>query len=180
MIDSKFSYLRLEHGKMMRQKVFELLESYGVKLDPHPEMFKILKSAGLEINSENNSLKFPKSILEELLEKAPKSFVLGYQDKDKSLRLPRPDGTFYARTGTGAHGYIDPETGAYRKATLEDLAQWANLINQLDEISFLPYFFANDAPTKTVDIHALATLLKSTPKHVWVQPYSSESVEHLI
>ena len=157
-----------------------LLESHGIKLDPHPRMFENLKKANLVIDEDKHTVKFPKSILKTLIEKAPKSFVLRCQDKDKSLPLPRPDGTFYARTGTGAHGYIDPETGNYRKVTLEDLAQWANLINQLDEISFLPYLFANDAPAKTADVHALATLLKSTPKHIWVQPYSSESVEHLI
>ena len=180
MIDSNFLYLSPEQRKILREKVFALLESHGVKLDPHPEMLKYLKNANIEVNEDNNNVKFPKSILETLIEKAPKSFVLGYQNQDKSLHLPRPDGTFYARTGTGAHGYIDPESGKYRKVTLEDLVQWASLINQLDEISFLPYLFANDAPPKTVDVHALATLLKSTPKHIWVQPYSSESVEHLI
>jgi trimethylamine:corrinoid methyltransferase-like protein len=180
MIDSNFHFLSPEQRKVLRERVFTLLESYGVKLDPHPQMFKALQEANLVIDEEHHSVKFPKLILEKLIENAPKSFILGYQDQDKSLRLPRPDGTFYARTGTGAHGYIDPETGNYRKVTLEDLAQWASLINQLDEISFLPYLFANDAPPKTVDVHALATLLKSTPKHIWVQPYSSESVEHLI
>ena len=64
MIDSNFSYLSLEHRKMLRQKVFELLESHGVKLDPHPEMFKILKSAGLEVDEGNNNVKFSKSISE--------------------------------------------------------------------------------------------------------------------
>jgi trimethylamine:corrinoid methyltransferase-like protein len=180
MADSNFLYLSPEQRQILREKVFDLLESHGVKLDPHPQMFEILKTANLEIDEDKHSVKFPKSILEKLIKKAPNSFVLGYQDKDKSLRLPRPDGTFYARTGTGAHGYIDPETGDYRQVTLKDLSLWANLINQLDEISFLPYLFANDAPTKTADVHALATLLKSTPKHIWVQPYSSESVEHLI
>jgi len=165
---------------MLKKKVFKLLESYGVKLDPHPEMFKNLKNANLQVDEANCIVRFPSRILEELLKKAPKSFVLGSQNRDKSLLLPRPDGTFYARTGTGAHGYIDPETGNYRKVTLKDLTQWADLINQLDEISFLPYLFPHDAPTKTADVHALATLLKSTPKHIWVQPYSSESVEHLI
>ena len=180
MIDSNFFYLSLGQRKMLKKKVFKLLESYGVQLDPHPEMFKILKTANLRVDEVKGNVRFPKRILEELLKKAPKSFVLGYQDRDKSILLPRPDGTFYARSGTGAHGYIDPETGNYRKVTLKDLAQWASLINQLDEISFLPYLFANDAPTKTADVHALATLLKSTPKHIWVQPYSSESVQHLI
>jgi trimethylamine:corrinoid methyltransferase-like protein len=180
MIESNFHFLSPEQHKMLRESVLNLLASYGVKLDPHPQMFKILQEANLEVDEDNRSVKFPKSILKKLIAKAPKSFVLGYQDQDKSLHLPRPDGTFYARTGTGAHGYIDPETGNYRKVTLKDLAQWAGLINQLDEISFLPYLFANDAPTKTADVHALATLLKSTPKHIWVQPYSSESVAHLI
>ena len=180
MIDSNFLFLGPEQRKLLKEKVFELLESHGVKLDPHPQMFENLKDANLDVDEENHNVKFPKAILDQLIEKAPKSFVLGYQNKDESLPLPRPDGTFYARTGTGAHGYIDPDTGSYRKVTLEDLTQWANLINQLDEISFLPYLFTNDAPPKTVDVHALATLLKSTPKHIWVQPYSSESVEHLI
>jgi trimethylamine:corrinoid methyltransferase-like protein len=180
MINSNFFYLSSEEHKILRKKVFELLESHGVKLDPHPQMFEKLKNANLVVDDDNHTVKFPKSILKKLIENTPKSFILGCQDKDKSLPLPHPDNTFYARTGTGAHGYIDPETGNYRKVTLEDLAEWANLINQLDEISFLPYLFANDAPTETADVHALATLLKSTPKHVWVQPYSSESVEHLI
>ena len=180
MIDSNFLFLSPEQRKMLKDKVFELLESHGVKLDPHPQMFENLKDANLVVDEDHHIVKFPKAILDQLIEKAPKSFLLGYQNQDESLPLPRPDGTFYARTGTGAHGYIDPDTGSYRKVTLDDLAQWANLINQLDEISFLPYLFANDAPAKTVDVHALATLLKSTPKHIWVQPYSSESVEHLI
>jgi len=180
MIYSNFSYLSLEQEKMLRKKVFRLLESYGVKLDPHPEMFNNLKNANLQVDEMNCIVRFPSRILEKLLEKAPKSFVLGSQNRDKSLLLPRPDGSFYARTCTGAHGYIDPETGNYRKVTLEDLTQWTDLINQLDEISFLPYLFPNDAPVKTADVHALATLLKSTPKHIWVQPYSSESVKHLL
>jgi trimethylamine:corrinoid methyltransferase-like protein len=180
MIQTKFLYLTPEQSKMLKEKAFELLESHGVKLDPHPQMFENLKSAGLEVDENLNTVKFPKAILDKLIDNAPKSFILGYQDSDKSLHLPRPDGTFYARTGTGAHGYIDPDTGHYRKVTLADLSQWANLINQLDEISFLPYLFATDAPAKTVDVHALAGLLKATPKHIWVQPYSSQSVDHLI
>ena len=47
MIDSNFFYLSLEQRKMLRKKIFKLLESCGVKLDPHPEMFKNLKNANL-------------------------------------------------------------------------------------------------------------------------------------
>ncbi len=177
---SSFNYLSSAQRKMLREKVFTLLESHGIKLDPHPHMLKNLKNANLKVDEVKGIVRFPSRILEKLLAEAPTSFVLGSQNRDKSLRLPRPDGTFYVRTCTGADGYIDPESGNYRKVTLKDLNEWSHLINQLDDISFLPYLFPNDAPKKTADVHALATLLKSTPKHVWVQPYSSESVDPLI
>jgi len=75
MIDSNFLYLSPEQCKMLREKVFELLESYGVKLDPHPQMFKNLKKANLEVDEDNQIVKFPKPILEKLIRKAPKSFA---------------------------------------------------------------------------------------------------------
>jgi len=71
MIDSNFLYLSPEQRKILREKVFKLLESYGVKLDPHPQMLKILKTADLVVDEDQHSIKFPKSILEKLIEKAP-------------------------------------------------------------------------------------------------------------
>jgi len=37
-----------------------------------------------------------------------------------------------------------------------------------------------DVPGATADIHALRTMLQSTQKHIWIQPYSAPSVEYLI
>jgi trimethylamine---corrinoid protein Co-methyltransferase len=118
--------------------------------------------------------------MEDFLSQAPKKFILGARGKNRTLQLPREDGTFYARSGTGAHGFIDPESNSYRKVMVKDLTDWAKLINFLDEINFLPFLFVDDAPVETADIHGLATLLKNTDKHIWVQPYSTGSIEHLI
>ena len=60
------------------------------------------------------------------------------------------------------------------------MAQWAKLVNHLDEISFLSFLFCNDAPVQTADVHGLSTLLKNMDRHVWVQPYSAPSIEYLI
>jgi len=180
MLGSKFFYLTAAQQELIRNRVFQFLETYGVQLDPHPELFQILKNANLKVNEKRSMIHFPSQALEALLDQAPKSFQLGARLADKALALPRPDGTFYARSCTGAHGWIDPETGTYRKVTLADLRSWVQLINQLDEINFLPFLFPNDAPVQTADVHGLATLLKTTGKHIWVQPYSADSVEHLI
>lgn len=180
MIASRFGYFTSNEIDLLRTKVFDLLEHHGVKLDPHPEMFAALAKAGVTVDPKTNMVLFPKPILERSIDQAPKKFILGARGKDKLLELPRPDGTFYARTNTGAHGWIDPETNHYRKVVSGDLAGWAKLINRLDDIHFLPYLFCDDVPTETADIHGLSILLKNTDKHIWVQPYSAPSVEYLI
>ena len=180
MIGSKFSYLTDEQTGLMKDRVFDLLAGYGVKLDPHPRLFDLLAGVGAEVDRESSMVRFPHQVMKDLLALAPVSFKLGACDHDKSLTLPRPDGTFYGRSGGGCPGWIDPETGAYEKVTTENFAGWVRLINHLDEINLLSMLFCNDAPVETADIYSLAVLLKNTDKSIWVQPYSGGSVEYLI
>jgi trimethylamine:corrinoid methyltransferase-like protein len=67
MIHSNFFYLSSQERKILREKVFVLLESYGVKLDPHPRMFENLKNANMVIDKDNHIVKFPKSILQKII-----------------------------------------------------------------------------------------------------------------
>jgi trimethylamine:corrinoid methyltransferase-like protein len=180
MIGSHFNFFTPGQIDHLKNNVFDLLGNHGVKLDPHPEMFDALAKAGVTVDPKTNMVRFPKANLERSIDQAPKKFVLGARGKDRVLELPRPDGTFYARTNTGAHGWIDPETDHYRKVLSRDLAGWAKLINRLDDIHFIPFLFCDDVPTETADIHGLSLLLKNTDKHIWVQPYSAPSVEYLI
>ncbi|MEW6263225.1 MAG: trimethylamine methyltransferase family protein [Thermodesulfobacteriota bacterium] len=180
MIGSYFSFYSSEQVQPLRDKVLDFLENHGMKLDEHPEMIRLLAEAGAKVDQVHHLVRFPKPLVEKCLEQAPREFILGARGQEKTLPLPRPDGTFYGRTVTGAHGWIEPETGAYRKVTSSDLVQWTRLVNHLDEISFMPFLFANDVPTATADIYGLATVLTHTDKHVWVQPYSTGSVEYLL
>ena len=111
MIGSKFSYLTDEQTGLMKDRVFDLLAGYGVKLDPHPKLFDLLAGVGAEVDRENGMVKFPHQVMKDLLALAPVSFKLGACDHEKSLTLPSPEGTFYGRSAGGANGWIDPETG---------------------------------------------------------------------
>jgi trimethylamine:corrinoid methyltransferase-like protein len=180
MIGSKFSYLNDEQTGLMKGRVFDLLAGYGVKLDPHPELFDLLAKSGVEVDHGSGMVKFPHRVLKDLLAQAPASFSLGARDSEKRLALPRPDGTFYGRSAGGCHGWIDPLTGKHEKVTTENFTLWVRLINHLDEINLLSMLFCNDAPVATADVYSLAVLLKNTDKSIWVQPYSQDSVEYLI
>jgi len=180
MIGSKFNYLTDEQTGLMKDRVFDLLAGYGVKLDLHTELFDLLEGVGAEVDRESGMVRLPRQVMKELLALAPSSFKLGARNPEKSLTLPRPDGTFYGRSAGGCPGWIDPETGEYERVTTEKLAGWVQVINHLDEINLLSMLFCDDAPVKTADVHALAVLLKHTDKSIWVQPYSTESLEYLI
>jgi len=164
----------------MKDRVFDLLAGYGVKLDPHPELFDCLTEAGADVDRESGMVRFPRRVMKDLLALAPLSFKLGARSHEKSLTLPRPDGSFYGRSAGGCHGWLDPETGKYEKVTTQKFAGWVRLINHLEEINLLSMLFCNDAPVKTADVYSLAVLLKHTDKSIWVQPYSTGSVEFLI
>ena len=180
MIGSHLRYLSPEQAKLFSAKAFELLSSHGVKLDPHPEMFEALANAGAEVDQAGGMVRIPEKVMRGFLEAAPKSFSLGARAAEHVFDLPRPSGRIYARTCTGGHGYIDPASGAYRKLTKADLADWARLVGQLENITFMPYMFCDDVPTQSADVHGLAVILKNCAKHAWVQPYSDESISHLI
>lgn len=180
MIGTKFSFFTPDQIELLKERVFLLLGEFGVKLDPHEEMFDLLSKAGARVDRSTGMVCFPKAVLEKALEQTPRKFILGARNTQQVLPLPRPDGTFYARIGTGAHGWIEPETGEYRKLRKADLETIARMTNRLDEISFLSFLFCGDVPVETADIHGLCSVLKYSDKHIWVQPYSAGSIEYLI
>ena len=180
MTGDKFSFFTPDQLLELKKRAFQLLSQNGVKLDPHAEMLEYLSGYGAIVEEKSGMVRIPEQVLDKALNEAPKSFALGARNPQCVLDLPRADGTFYTRTCTGAHGWIDPETGNYRRLTLADLGAWARLVDRLDEISFLAYLFPSDVPVASADVHALAEILKNTGKHAWIQPYSTASIEYLI
>jgi trimethylamine--corrinoid protein Co-methyltransferase len=180
MIGSFLRFLNQEQTRLLCQKAFELLAEHGVKLDQHLELFEALDQAGAKVDQAGGMVRFPEKTMRGLLDAAPKSFTLGAREIGQAFNLPRPAGRIYARPCTGGHGFVDPANDAYRKVLKQDLAAWARLVGKLDNLTFMPYLFCDDAPTQTADVHGLATILQNCSKHAWVQPYTAESVSHLI
>ena len=180
MIGSYLRYFSKGQTAAFSAKAYELLAGHGVKLDEHPEMFECLSGAGAEVDRKSGLVRIPENVMRALLDASPKAFHMGARDQSNAFDLPRPQAHIYGRTCTGGHGFLDPQTGAYRKVRKQDLADWARLVGHLDNITFLPYLFCDDTPTQTADVHGLATILKHCAKHAWVQPYTAETVSHLI
>jgi trimethylamine:corrinoid methyltransferase-like protein len=173
------SFLPPDKISIMRRRVLELLERRGVQME-HPEVTRRLAKAGARVDADTSTVRFPAAFLEEVLARAPKRVALFGRDGGRRLDVPRPEGGFHLRTGTGAHGYLDPETGAYRKTTAADAAAWARLAEALEEIDVCAFPFVDDVPVSSADLHGLMAVLANCAKHAWIQPYSAESIEYLL
>ncbi|MDR1044429.1 MAG: trimethylamine methyltransferase family protein [Candidatus Adiutrix sp.] len=174
-----FSYFSDSETETMKEQVFRLLAEDGVKLDSHPQLIPALTKAGYQMDEASGILKIPVDRMKAALEEAPKSFKLGARNPERILQLPKPGGGFWARTCTGGHAWLEPD-GSYRRVTLNDVAKWSQLSNALDEISFLSFLFADDAPVYSADVHSMVSVVNNTDKHLWVQPYEAKNVDYLV
>jgi trimethylamine:corrinoid methyltransferase-like protein len=175
----RFGFLDDAAIEELKTRAFELLETWGV-IVVHPVAAEALQEAGARLGSNAGRLRLPRQLVEEALGATPKQVSLYGKTPARDIHLPRADGGFVMRTGTGAHGYVDPETGQYRNLDLDAVADIAAVASGLDEVGFISHPFVNGVPEITSDIHGLAELIRRTDKHVWMQPYSKENIEYLM
>lgn len=175
----RFGFLSDDDIAVLKDRAFDLLSDYGVVII-HPEAAKALTEAGARPGSGSDRLRLPRELVEEALAATPKSVSLYGKPSAQAIHLPRNDGGFIMRTGTGAHGYVDPQTSDYRNLDLKAAAEIAAVASGLDQVGFVAHPFVAGVPEITADVHSFATVVRHTNKHCWVQPYSKENIEFLM
>jgi trimethylamine:corrinoid methyltransferase-like protein/methanogenic corrinoid protein MtbC1 len=173
-----FAYLDEERIAALRTRAMALLAERGFTVG-HEAARRALGRAGARLGPEGAPIRLPTELVEEALGQAPRCAQLCAKRPERDLLLPAADGTFHLRSGTGAHGYVEPD-GSYRKLVLDDVTTIARLGEGLSELGFIAHPFVNDVPELTSDIHGFARLIAKTSKHVWIQPYNAANVDYLL
>jgi len=175
----QFSYLTQQMRETIINRAFDLLANHGVAV-VHPGANQLMRKAGAKPGLENDRLIFPRKLVEDALGNTPRKVNLCGKSEDRDINLPRSDGAFIMRTGTGAHGFVEPESGKYRNLMIDDVEKIARLANGLDQVGFIAHPFCYGVHELTSDIHGVASLITRTNKHIWLQPYNIENVEYLL
>ena len=162
--------------EMFRARSLALVEDYGVVVI-HPAAKAALIRAGAREGSEANRVRLPRGLVEEALRETPKQARLCGKAGGRDMVLPRGDRQFVMRTGTGAHGYVDPRDAAYRNVDFRAVAEIGAVAEGLDQVGFVAHPFVHGVPEMTADIHAFGEMVNRTTKHCWLQPYGKENVE---
>ena len=176
---ARFRLLDESQVEELKHRCFDLLADYGVVVI-HPVAIDALKKAGARPGRDADRLRLPRELVEQALDAAPKSVTLHGKRPALDLHLPRRDGSFVMRTGTGAHGYVDPRDAAYRNLDLKAVREMAAVASALDQVGFIAHPFVDGVPEVTADIHSFATMVAHTNKHCWIQPYGKDNVEYLM
>ncbi len=176
--NSRVSFFTDPDIELMKDKVFTLLETRGFKLE-HPKVLKLMDKAGAIVDLNTGIVRLPKSFIEEKLQLAPRQFSIGARNRENRLKIPKSDGTYHVRTGTGAQTIIDPATDEFRPVTLSDVISLAGLADTLEHVDIFSVPTPSDVPAQSADVHAVSAALQHIHKNVWIQPYSEKSVEYL-
>ncbi len=174
----KYNVMTPEELELMKNRLEDLLSIRGIEVD-HAELVAELAAKGAEVNGHN--VKFSKDLIKKALSTIPAEFTLASPSGEFDLKFPHPTGDFYVRTNTGAMNYLDVNNDSHY-ITLDEVAEWTQLINVMENVNYctLPSTSGEEVPVEAIDVSTLAQVLKHSKKHIWIQPYETENVQHLI
>ena len=153
-----------ENAKRIDQTARRILECVGIRVDDGI-FLDMLKTAGAQVDYDNERVRFNGDWLDEVLSRAPSRFTLYSRDSQNDLHLG--EGNAYFANGGRVFRILDMGTGGYRLTRLRDVANTATLVDNLDYISF--YVIACQAHgIKPVNYHLLDFYyaFNHTTKHV--------------
>jgi trimethylamine--corrinoid protein Co-methyltransferase len=148
----------------VHQASLEILEKVGL-LVRNPQARQIFARHGCRMDEATEIVRLPRQVVEDFRSSIPPTFTFYARDPKFDKTLPGDAPVMV--TGSSAPNIIDPLTGYERRATSEDLARIAHLVNALPGHDvFSISTLAEDAPPGLFSITRFYTSLKNTVKPV--------------
>ena len=154
----------------IHRTALRLLSEIGLA-DAPPSGVEILTRAGCTL-SDRNRLLFPQALVEDMLAKAGRHFVLHAQDPRHDLE-PWGKRTYFGTAGAAVS--VVAADGTYRESRIQDLYDIGRIVDVMDHIHFFQRAVVpRDIPDPfEMDFNTCYAAVSSTTKHVgssWVQP----------
>ena len=147
----------------IHQAALDILNNTGFEMR-HPGVRRMLLEAGCSI-SRDGRLCMPAGLAEAALKTAPQSIELYDQQGDAALTVAG-ENCFYG-TGSDTLFTLDLETGRRRRTNLADTANFARMVDALDNMDFaMSMSNPEDAPIKELYVHVFAEMIRHTNKPI--------------
>ncbi|MCP4347382.1 MAG: trimethylamine methyltransferase [Desulfobacterales bacterium] len=141
----------------------EILEKTGFEME-HPDVLEMLTGAGCKVDN-NGRVTMPAYLAEEAIRSAPKEIALYDQKGNKTM--PLVDGNFFYGTGSDTIFTIDVETSERRRTVLNDVGNFAKLIDALPNMDFsMSMGNPTDVPIEEIYVHVFAEMVQKSNKAI--------------
>jgi len=169
----RLKVLNREQAWAIHMAALEILEKIGFKME-HRGALEMLADAGAKV-SNDDWVKLPPYLVEEVLRSAPRQIDLYNQKGDKTM--PLVNGNSFYGTGSDATFTLDLETGKRRRTVLKDTANFARLVDGLDNIAFaMSMANPEDVPDEDIYDHVFAEMVSKTNKPIVFIPDGAKDI----
>ena len=155
-----------EECARVHDATLRILEDCGVEVRYEPALKRY---AQLGARVDGTRVRLERSLIDEALTMAPRSWVVKSRGREETLVLE--DGRVYFGTGSDCLYIADPDVGERRRATLADVEGLSVLCESLPNIDFVMSMASPvDVPAEDEVLQQQAALLKGTHKPLLVTP----------
>lgn len=166
-----------EQIKRVDEYALRLLEEVGCRVLSE-EGLDLLASAGCDVR-DRDRVKFPRRVVREALEAAPKRIEVYDRTGNHALTFEK-DRCYYG-TGSDCIMTIDLYSGERRICTKKDVAMLARFSDALPNMDFVMSFgIANDAPGGANFIHQYDAMLRNTTKPIIVTGHGRNDMNTMV
>jgi trimethylamine--corrinoid protein Co-methyltransferase len=158
----RLKVLNKEQALAIHSAALEILDKTGFRME-HRGALEMLLDAGCRQLSDNR-VRMPSYLVEQALSSAPK--LIAIYDQNGSKTMPLFGSNPFYGTGSDATFTLDLEGGKRRRAILSDVANFARVVDSLENISFnMSMANPEDVPViEDIYVYVFAEMVKNTNK----------------
>lgn len=162
-----------ELAEQIHEASLALLWDPGVKIE-HEEIRQVLLSAGCSAGAASEVLKFPRTLVEEMLALCPKEVWLAARNNEGRRITATCRPCIWSVPGLYLH-----RRGEHRPYTSEDLAQMTRLLHHLEQVDGVFGYSLDDIEPRARDVVGLRIMAENTTKHIRVFCFTPEGADLL-
>ena len=160
----------------MHGGTLEVLRRTGVKV-LYPEARELLVKAGCSLDGE--IVRFPAHLVEWAIRTAPSRVPMC--DRNGKLAMDLTGYKTHFGTGSDCPNTIDLDTGERRQGRLQDVVNFARLVDGLPNVDFhMCMAIAQDLPQATSDIHQFEAMINNTSKPICYTAWDLENLKDIV
>jgi len=160
---ARTTWLSQAEKELIVDEAHGLLERHGMRFGPCAAL-DVLEEAGAAVDRASGTARLPRALVERALAPSPRTVVLGGATPADDCVLDG-SGVHFLPSGSPTH-VLDPETGAYRASTADDLWRATAVCDAMPAVDIMwPAVTATEVPDHQRSLVDLVTVLSATGKH---------------